>query len=68
MMSIITKNKEKRLRKAYEEVLSFLGIIEKEYYEKIPKDFIKFLEENKDNNYSSCKPQFSYYHFMIIKK
>ena len=27
MMSIITKNKEKRLRKAYEEVLSFLGII-----------------------------------------
>ena len=52
MMSIITKNKEKRLRKAYEEVLSFLGIIEKEYYEKIPKDFIKFLEENKDNNYS----------------
>ena len=51
-MEIITKKKEKRLRKSYEEVLSFLGIIKKEYYERIPKGFIKFLEDNKDNNYS----------------
>lgn len=38
--------------RVFSEVMSFLNIIEKEYYYKIPKKLIELFENNKDNNYN----------------
>ncbi len=42
---------DKNLRKAYVELLSFLNLVDKKEYNKIPKDFIKYMEKNKDESY-----------------
>ncbi len=41
----------KNMRKAYVELLSFLNIIDIESYNKIPKFFLQYLEDNKDPYY-----------------
>ena len=45
------ENENKRMAKAYTETLIILSWVGKEYKDKIPEKFIKFLEENKDKNY-----------------
>ena len=44
-------NERENERKAYTETLIILSWVGKEYKDKIPEKFIKFLEENKDKNY-----------------
>lgn len=39
------------IKKAYSEVYEILKLVDKEYFDKIPKKFVKFLEREKDNNY-----------------
>ena len=39
-------------RKAYVEVLAVINELDKEDYEKIPKDRIEHMEKEKDKNYS----------------
>lgn len=49
--SKLSEKKEKNLRKAYVEVLSFFNLLDESYTKKIPKDFIDFIRENKDEEY-----------------
>ena len=39
------------IKKAYSEVYEILKMVDKEYFDKIPKKFVGFLEREKDNNY-----------------
>ncbi len=39
------------IKKAYSEVYEILKLVDKEYFDKIPKKFVEFLEREKDNNY-----------------
>lgn len=39
------------IKKAYSEVYEILKMVDKEYFDKIPKKFVEFLEREKDNNY-----------------
>ena len=39
------------IKKAYSEVYEILKIVDKEYFDRIPKKFVEFLEREKDNNY-----------------
>lgn len=41
------------IKKAYSEVYEILKMVDKEYFDKIPKKFVEFLEREKDNNYIS---------------
>ena len=45
------ERENERMAKAYTETLIILSWVGKEYKDKIPEKFIKFLEENKDKNY-----------------
>ena len=45
------ERENERMAKAYTETLIILSWVGKEYRDKIPEKFIKFLEENKDKNY-----------------
>ena len=47
----IKSRDEQNIKKAYVELLSFLNLIDKEKYNKIPKSFIEFMENNKDRSY-----------------
>jgi len=39
------------IKKAYSEVYEILKMVDKEYFDRIPKKFVEFLEREKDNNY-----------------
>ena len=39
------------IKKAYSEVYEILKLVDKEYFDKIPKKFVEFLKREKDNNY-----------------
>lgn len=39
------------LNKAYSEVYEILKLLNNEYFNKVPKKFITFIEKGKDNNY-----------------
>lgn len=39
------------IKKAYSAVYEILKLVDKEYFDKIPKKFVEFLEREKDNNY-----------------
>ena len=45
--------KIEKTQKAFSQVYDIINHFEPELYSKIPKKFITFLEENKDNNYIS---------------
>lgn len=38
------------IKKAYSEVYEILKMVDKEYFDRIPKKFVEFLEREKDNN------------------
>lgn len=39
------------IKKAYSEVYEILKMVDKEYFDRIPKKFVEFLEREKYNNY-----------------
>lgn len=39
------------IKRTYSEVYEILKLVDKEYFDKIPKKFVEFLEREKDNNY-----------------
>lgn len=39
------------IKRAYSEVYEILKLVDKEYFDKIPKKFVEFLKREKDNNY-----------------
>ena len=44
-------NLDTEIKKAYSEVYEILKMVDKEYFDRIPKKFVEFLEREKDNNY-----------------
>ena len=47
----LDKTQENNLRKAYVELISFLNLLDDSYIDKIPEEFMKFINENKDETY-----------------
>lgn len=43
-------NLDTEIKKAYSEVYEILKMVDKEYFDRIPKKFVEFLEREKDNN------------------